>query len=570
MTGSRFIASRWMPWLMGVAGAAAGIALGLAGRAVLTKVSPAVPNVQSVASAETLSGNRDHQDSRALTAGREKADTIVTALSNDTGLEYWLHLLAAADGSSADVLARLLDSLKDEPAALSLLGARWAQLDPAGMFSALKLQGPDHAHFDSSSPPGRALEKIMAEEWFRQNPEALIKALSATDGPYELPTAKEELLRLLGPKDPRQTLKLIVDWAMRLQSVESSVMVPWARANPREAMTLILTRKSEVWWAGDGGSEILREIANGMGAIDPVGVLSMPFTPSHGQRSSFMRQVMEAWAGRDPAAAAAWLAGDGVDQKKRNNLSGGLLQAWSGVDVQAAIAWADAHVTGSARIGVNHTLIPALASQDPVGALEFVNRMPPGFARDEAVMQVTDGILEGKGKEEVLTLFQRITALSDPDMRTAALERAARRMMKAAPEEFMAWLAGPEGSKSSVGTFLATADNLAEKDPETAMRWAAGLREGLTGQVRQNILGQWMDKNPEAAKAWTETLPAGPERHASVASAASLLPGRISSGNYTAWLDSLPASDHPAVVEGLGGTGALDPAMKAELMAKYR
>lgn len=240
---------------------------------------------------------------------------------------------------------------------------------------------------------------------------------------------------------------------------------------------------------------------------------------------------MKAWAGRDLAAAAAWLAGDQVDQKKRNDLSQSLLEIWSAKDAPAATAWADVHVTGRARISANHALIPALAAQDSAGALEFVSRMDPGFPRDEAVHVLTDSLLTDKGKDEAWANFQRITALSDPALRKTALEHSGWRMMKAAPQEFLDWLATPAGADSSFRTFTATARQWAEKDADAAMKWAAGLRGDITAEVRQTVLDKWLWTSPDAAQAWVGSLPAGDERSASVTNAAGVLAGQVSVEN---------------------------------------
>lgn len=570
MSGQRFPFQRRVPLLLCVTGAVAGTGLGLLGRRVLAKPDHGAA-AQVSAVSEILSGpdSRQPVPARPSVPGKAGAEAIAASLAGEKGLDYWLHLLAAADGSSAEVISRLIDSLKDEPAALSLLGERWAQLDPDGMFAALKARGPDRYHFDSSHPIDE-LERILAQEWFKKSPESLISALNATDGPQFLPTAKEELLRLVSVKDPGRTLALIISWELPLRTIESNVLAPWLRANPREAMNVILARKGSVWRPGDGGADTLKVIARGMAEIDPAGTLGMPPAANRSLHSSFLDQVMKAWAERDLPAAAAWLEGSQIDQKTRNGRSRSLLQTWSEADPLAAITWADAHVTGFTRMQLNSTLIPALAARDAAGALEFVNGMTPGFARDEAGMQVTDSLLTDKGKEEILDNFQRITALSDPALRKAALEGSARRMMWAAPQEFLAWLAGPEGAEAPFRAFTAVSESLAEKDGEAAMKWAAGLRDEISAEVRQSVLYKWMDQEPEDAKTWLGSLPDGPERRNSITSATAFLGRKVSPESYTAWLDSLPASDHAAIQAGLAKVNGLDSAIKASILAKYR
>ncbi|MES2707659.1 MAG: hypothetical protein V4726_13780 [Verrucomicrobiota bacterium] len=192
MSGNRLLSKQRLPLLlMCLTGAVAGTGLGLLGRRVLAKTHGAASAGQTSAASEIQSGNLVHQGNPSLPAGsgkagaEAKAETITTALARDKGLDYWLHLLAAADGSPAEVLARLIDSVKDEPVALSLLGARWAQLDPVGMFAALKARVPKSRYSSPDSTPEDELQGILVNEWFRQDPAALIEALDGTAGVEE-------------------------------------------------------------------------------------------------------------------------------------------------------------------------------------------------------------------------------------------------------------------------------------------------------------------------------------------------------------------------------------------------
>ena len=415
------------------------------------------------------------------------------------------------------------------------------------------------------------MQKILVSEWFGKDPAALIKALDAVPGAAQLRPAKDALLQLLAEKDPGKTLQLIANWDLPIRTVPSKVLKPWVQGHPREAMQFLLGRKNNVgeFESGDGASGTLLGIADAMAGLDPIGALTQPGASRSVLSSTFFDKVMEAWARRDPAAASAWLAGGEVDRLTKYKLGRSLLRVWSQTDPRAATDWADAHLSGAARLRVNEMLIPALASQDPAGAVEFVSGMAPGFMRDIAVGDLTGQLLQDRGKAEALTNFQRLADLSDPALRKAVLASAAWPMMKAAPQEFMAWLASPEGSQAPFSAFTAAADTLAQTDGQAAMNWASGLRQEISGEVRSSVLYRWLESGPEAAQAWVTALPPGPERRAGIITATDGLADKVSPAKFAAWLDSLPASDHPAILEGLEKAHSLDTKTKLTLQTKY-
>lgn len=592
MPGKPFLLKLRAPLLMGLAGALAGGGLGHLGRWALAKPAPAAtppPAATATATATAaaaskspavpsdLSGKPASRSAPGAPVASDEAGVLSAALAGEKGVDYWLHLFSVADKAPGHVLGRLMDSLKNEPAVRDLLATRWAQRDPEGMFAALKLREPkDPSDSDSQSGNQEAqLQRIVVDEWFRQNPESLISALGGIRGLDSMRPAKERLLSLLASKDLRQTLGLLVNWEMSLSGLPGRVLTPWLRAHPQEAMRLILEQKPSARRRGGPGPEILLEIARAVAFTDPAAALSMspavnPALRDVFRNAGFQDNVFGVWALRDPAAARDWLSSPELDWKTRNRLGPRLLEHWAKTDPSAALAWAESHLTGRTRMQAGLNLIPALAAQDPGGPLEYVRKLNPGPARDEALLKVTDSLLGDTPKPEALKAFQQITALSDPSLRQTALAAAASPMMDVAPQEYLAWLASPEGAAAPWEAFSRTADSLAEKDGASAMTWAAGLRPDLAGGLRKNILSTWLRENPEAARTWVSALPDGPERRSSVILTTSSIAYQRNLGNSTAWLATLPASDHPAILDGLSNAGDLDHALKTELQAKYR
>lgn len=554
--------------------------LGLLGRRIFG-AGPARPDLQlqsqssqaSFPAAEAAPGSwQGAQPGKRLplSGAARQAEFLIAALSQDKGTDYWIHLLSAADRSPAGVLSHLIQFLGNEPAAQMLIGERWAQLDPQGMLAALGKINPSDSAASALSFQGGELQRILAREWFRRDPEALIRALDGMDGRQPLEAAKGELIQLLAPENPGQSLKLLVNWGLELSTVDSRLLIPWVRTNPREAMTLLSAMPGSRIHAGDFDSSLLRETGQALAETDPAGALSLPKVPSSGLQQMISEHVMKAWARRDPAAAAAWLAEAEVDSRQRGYLGHSLLRVWAETDAPAAIAWVDAHLPDSAKAEANRGILDAVTPRDPAAALEYVSRMPPGFGREDAAYPVGNALFEGKTKEETLAAFHRVSEFPDPSVRKLLLEPAARKMLEQNPQEFLVWLAGPEGAQAPYSIFRITAGNLAEKDAASAMEWAAGLPADFAAPLRREVLGNWLQTDPARAGDWLKSLPSGPERANGIATATYVLAGGISSGKFTTWLESLPASDHSAIAASLGKTASLAPDLKAKLVQQYR
>lgn len=496
-------------------------------------------------------------------------------------LNDWLQLLAAAEDAPPGVLSRLLNLLENEnePAVTRLLATRWSQQDPGGLCALLEARR-------DRNPPGSAaarrredLEKILAREWFRQNPEALIQSLGKIDSPWQLRTAKTELLLLLVDKDPGRGVKLMLGWRLPLNSMDGEALVTWVRANPQQAATTLLFTERRPDYSGAMDRDrtlILTETAKAWAARDPAGALKMKSDGPNLLLEDFRALVAREWLRRDLPSAIVYLSGSEASQQQKNDWAQtypwgeSLLQVWGATDPAAALAWADSQLTGSAQKNAASALLKTLTARDPQRALDFLDQLPPGSAKDRATEVVARIAMQGKDKPQVLEIFQKLTAQSDPDQRAIALKATVGRLLTTVPEEFLAWFKTPEGAQAPWKLLEITAQNLmSQKDATAAMNWAAGVRPEASSLVRGKILEDWIAQDGKAASEWIQNLPVGEGR-------ADLIAGTVTSADFTiagdklrAWIDSLPASDHPAILKGLSQPNRFDPGQKAELTAKY-
>src|SRR6476659_10234488 len=62
---------------------------------------------------------------------------LASAYRTATGEQRWLLILSAAEHATPAEMSTLIRMVRDEPIAVRMLAERWAEQDPAGMFSSL-------------------------------------------------------------------------------------------------------------------------------------------------------------------------------------------------------------------------------------------------------------------------------------------------------------------------------------------------------------------------------------------------------------------------------------------------
>lgn len=503
-------------------------------------------------------------------------------LARIQGADYWLYLLAAAENAPPGLLAQLMDSLTGEPSAAALLGRRWAQRDPAGVLAFLKSHpSPKQEVYTPSASRGQQgrsllqLQKILTQEWLRKDPEGLIAALSGKESKAsDLKTMKQETVRLLVDTDAGRSVDLMLEWKLRLNTADGPALVSWVQTHPREAAEKILRRNLGSWDAE--GSVLLKETIKTLAATDPGGALKMKLQDSSYTNSMLYllsTGIIAGWAQRDLPAVAAFLADsqNGLTGQRKGELSAYLMHDWGAKDPSAALAWTDAQLTGDDKNRALFSLLSSVAAADPSQALDYMDRLPPGRDRDRIFGEVVKTSLKKNDKSQAAAMLQWMTSLPDPIQRDTALNAGAGALMKSAPDEFLAWLKTPEGStQAPFGALQETARSLSHDNANAkALEWAAGLRPEAAPLIRKDLIERWFWSDFAAPTAWIRNLPSGDARADSITTATTYLAQQGSGGQLHEWLDSLPAADSAAVVEGIQKSSIADPKQKAELLAKY-
>nr|MDQ3623506.1 hypothetical protein [Verrucomicrobiota bacterium] len=103
-------------------------------------------------------------------------DSFIQAVRTEKGAKRWLLLLSATEKATPEELSALIRDVGEDSAAMRIIAARWAELDPRHMFSWL------HAHYLENAPGTQSLRHVMGdvlfEYWTKSDTAGAIKALT--------------------------------------------------------------------------------------------------------------------------------------------------------------------------------------------------------------------------------------------------------------------------------------------------------------------------------------------------------------------------------------------------------
>lgn len=472
----------------------------------------------------------------------DKADPRAEEYRASKGAERWLHLMTWAEKATLDDMPRLIRLAKGNDEALSLLAARWIEMNPRHMFDTLAKAAWSGDYLGDTQ---ELLNKLF-EEWPKRDLNAAIAALSET----RLPAAEglrmsmsNTVMRL----DPERALGLLKEWNINNYSPDLRKLEEWARSDPRRAADATIKAGS-----GYGVLSALTKIGEAWAKKDGKAAMEYAVKLPPWQRAQLGRGALKTWAKEDPKAAAAYLKEASLDI--RSEMAGSLVAAWSESDPQAAYDWSKENLKGEAKTRAASDLVRATMGKDPDQAKAIVNGMAPSQERNLAA----SALVHEWVKEDMFNYPKRAETIAKRDEVLAWIgslpdKEAARHALK---EQFFRLLGN--GPAEAAGDFLAkhpdiapdnawshTASNLARVNPGKALDWAQGLPEGPREQAKSSVVGEWLRSQPEAATAWAMNSPAESRDAALrlVATQASYMPDE----QATRWFQSIPSSDRASL-----------------------
>lgn len=410
-------------------------------------------------------------------------------------------LVAEADAAAVEALVDQAESLppgSDRRAALSILYARYADLDPTAALAHLRRRGDDVS---------LAGLRAVFGGWARSDLEAATAAAAELPARLRVPAGTAMLisrddLSVEARRDLAQRLDLedVLPRIAMMQTVEQGVQ------DPRAAWQAAL---------GAGGGSMsqarLSAVAQAWARQDPVAAMeAVTALRNPSMQQMLQHQVLHEWSRRNPAEAVDWvmsrppsparrqqvataLAGlaasdpylalemaQGLSGAERDQALGRVLSRWAENDPAAAAASLSLLGDGRAQRNAMGPIAAAYARRDPVGALEWLAGMAP-----EASLPATAMMFSVLTNQDPLQAGTLVSRLPDPQSRRLAARSVAQ-----------VW---------------------ARQDPEAAARWVDTLGDaGVRREAAASLVGQWSAFDRDAALRYAERLPEPTERDAAM------------------------------------------------------
>lgn len=329
----------------------------------------------------------------------------------------------------------------------------------------------------------------------------------------------------LSPASAMQSAMQTKDQWTRMAAA-GAVAVQLARTNP--AMGEAFVQKMP---PGYLRRNLTADFAGALAKADGAGALAFMQRMKVPPNDWSWNRFLSSWAGDDPAAASASLAG--LPHQVALNNADAIAGAWARRDPGAALTWAQSLKDNAQRRSALGVAIGVIARDDPERATALAAAQPAGERRTmlqsiASSMASADGPAAVKWAESLTDPAERQRSLaviageirySDLDTARAAIERippgALRKDALEGYARSMSWI-DPAGAKEWLQTLKPgeqslvmgeIAANLASSDMEAAEKMAADMPPGENNaEVWRNLAGQKALKDPAAALAWAGAL----------------------------------------------------------------
>ncbi len=473
--------------------------------------------------------------------GRAASESLAHALKTETGAKRWLLLLAATEKADASDMPGLIRAVGDDSAAVRMLAARWADLDPSHMFNTLYAEFMLPENAPGALPNRWELTSVLFEQWVKNDAAAAMKALNDVPEFSGRESLRMTTANEIFKNDAEAGLRAMKDWNIRNYLPDMKSVAAWAARDPRHAAETVLKNAD-----GYAAQEALKQVAKAWAQSDPEGGLQFAAGLDAGKRALFGGELVRNWAARNAKAAAAFAAAQ-PDGPFRNALGQGLVAEWGRTDAPAALAWSQQNLHGAALTESISGLVKSAAEKDLAAAADLVAGMEPGAAQNRASASIFETWFN-KGKGERDAAFEWLAALPDADARRAAIERVQWNWAWNDPAGVRDFVSGPHGDLASRSLIQQVARGETAKNPEAAMQWASGLPVDRAADARYAVLENWLTIRPEGAADYARKIPAGDEHDRAIRTVSQNLAYQ-SPQQAAAWYRTLGTADRKAALE---------------------
>jgi len=266
---------------------------------------------------------------------------------------------------------------------------------------------------------GRVASSMVAEDV-----DAAIKLFSEIP-----PTQRSEydfsnFVRELSQHDPEQALKFAatLDSASERSQAVRQAFSQLAALSPQKAAT-----KMDAMSDPKDRQQALVSLAETWGARDPEAALRWAESLSGDEQISAMASLLPDRARNDPAAAAGKLQSllenpGNASGSVLQSATGNLAQEWAGRNPEAAGAWVAGLPAGAAAESGAGSLIANWSRHDPAAAADWISKLPDGGVKDAAIAPLIQSIRQN----DPGTAFSWGLSIQDPAKRAAVMEETIR------------------------------------------------------------------------------------------------------------------------------------------------
>ncbi len=384
----------------------------------------------------------------------------------------------------------------ESDALLSALGERWAKLDPRGAIAfGLARRKADGGYSFLSS---------IEEKWAAVAPSDAIDFARTLPPSYQRTQFMQEIVRIISDLDPQRAVQLLRENPQYSQWAATSLFDKWTARDPQAAAAAALELKGNLGTRATGG------VAETWGQSDPAAAIAWAAAiPSAARRKGLIGSIAEVWAKSDPEAVLAW-AQDQTDPKVRRDAINAGLGSLAATNLPAALQRINAMPAGEDRDRAIQATANTESSKDTRSALQLAELLPTGLARDGTVSQ----ICSTWGQKEPRAALDWLVANAPAALGGGGgLQEIVRGWAGTAPDQAIAWAQALPPSDSQNSAMAALIGGLAVSDlgrAETIFQQSSPDAQKLAvPQITRNLINQ----GPEKARAWVESLAAGPAQN---------------------------------------------------------
>ncbi len=221
-------------------------------------------------------------------------------------------------------------------------------------------------------------------------------------------------------------------------------------------------------------------------------------------RTAAIGQIATGWAQLDPEAAAQWAVNlPATDSAARASALNTIVAGWTVNDPASAVAFMEKSGDPAMLLPSAPGIADALSKIDTQGALNFVQKLPDGVAKDQAL----NNILVNIAPQDFSTAWNFAANLPEGTSRDAAMISLISAQANQDPTQAADLIYELSGDIAQQNAARALAKSWVAQDPQAATEWMQTLPMDpiRNGAVAELIIAQ-VDKNPAATFQWANTI----------------------------------------------------------------